>query len=41
MMQASPHEITLAEVEAHPNGYDMGPLKPRLPERLKTEDKFK
>ena len=38
MMQASPHKITLAEIEAHPNGYDMGPLKPRLPERLKTED---
>ena len=38
MMQASPHNITMAEIEAHPNGYDMGPLKPRLPERLKTED---
>jgi len=38
MMRSSPHKITLAEIEAHPNGYDMGPLKPRLPERLKTED---
>jgi len=38
MMQASPHKITLAQIEAHPNGYDMGPLKPRLPKRLKTED---
>jgi len=38
IMQSSPHKISLAEVEAHPNGYDMGPLKPRLPERLKTED---
>ena len=38
MMQSSPHKITLAEIEACPNGYDMGPLKPRLPERLKTKD---
>jgi len=38
IMQASPHKISLAEIEAHPNGYDMGPLKPRLPERLKTYD---
>jgi len=38
IMQASPHNITLAEIEAHPNGYDMGPLKPRLPERLKTDN---
>lgn len=38
IMQSSPHKISLAEVEAHPNGYDMGSLKPRLPERLKTED---
>lgn len=38
IMQSSPHKIGLAEIEAHPNGYDMGPLKPRLPERLKTDD---
>lgn len=38
IMQSSPHEISLAEIEAHPNGYDMGPLKPRLPGRLKTKD---
>mgnify|MGYP000023513623 CR=1 FL=1 len=38
MMKSSPHSISLAEIEAQPNGYDMGPLKPRLPERLKTED---
>ena len=38
IMQSSPHKISLAEIEAHPNGYDMGPLKPRLPERLKTDD---
>jgi len=40
MMQSSPHKISLAEVESHKNGYDMGPLKPRLPERLKTEDQL-
>ncbi len=40
IMKSSPHKISLAEVEAHPNGYDMGPLKPRLPERLKTEDQL-
>ncbi len=39
IMRASPHKLTLADVEAHPNGYDMGPLRSRLPERLKTEDK--
>ena len=38
MIESSPHDVTLDEIEAHPNGYDMGPLKPRLPERLKTED---
>lgn len=38
IMQSSPHKISLAEIEAHPNGYDMGPLKPRLPARLKTDD---
>lgn len=38
IMQSSPHKVSLAEIEAHPNGYDMGPLKPRLPERLKTDD---
>lgn len=38
MLQASPHKMSLAELKKHPNGYDMGPLKPRLPERLKTHD---
>lgn len=39
IMKASPHNLTLQDVEAAPNGIDLGPLKPRLPERLKTEDK--
>ena len=38
MIESSPHNITLDEIEAQPNGYDMGPLQPRLPERLKTQD---
>jgi len=37
MMQSSPHKISLAEIEAHPNGYDMGPLKPRLPGAFKAD----
>ena len=36
ILQASPHKLSLADLEAKPNGLDMGPLKPRLPERLKT-----
>ncbi|GAA4037951.1 molybdopterin oxidoreductase family protein [Parerythrobacter jejuensis] len=39
MLQASPAGMTLAEVEAQPNGVDLGPLKPCLAERLLTEDK--
>ena len=39
ILKASPQKISLAEIEACPNGYDMGPLKPRLPDRLKTDDK--
>jgi len=38
MIESSPYDITLDEIEAQPNGYDMGPLTPRLPERLKTQD---
>ncbi|MGB0906371.1 MAG: molybdopterin oxidoreductase family protein [Maricaulaceae bacterium] len=38
MIESSPHDVTLEEIEACDNGYDMGPLKPRLPERLKTDD---
>lgn len=38
MLKSSPHKISLSEIEAHPNGYDMGPLQSRLPERLKTDD---
>ncbi len=30
--------LTLDEVRRHPSGIDLGPLQPRLPERLRTDD---
>ncbi len=36
-IKVGPVEITLDEIARHDNGYDMGQLKPRLPERLKTD----
>jgi len=30
-------DVTLDEIAQHDNGYDMGPLQPRLPDRLKTD----
>lgn len=40
MLQRSPRGLTLAEVEAHPHGLDLGPLQPgALPDRLKTPGK--
>ena len=38
MLRASPRGLTLAEVEAHPHGLDLGPHEARLPERLRTPD---
>lgn len=40
LLQRSPRGLTLAEVAAHPHGIDLGPLEPRLPERLKTPDRM-
>ena len=40
MLQSSPAGLTLAEVEAAPNGIDLGPLRPCMAERLRTEDKM-
>jgi anaerobic selenocysteine-containing dehydrogenase len=31
--------LTLKHLKAHPHGVDLGPLQPRLPERLYTDDK--
>ncbi len=40
MLQASPHGLTLEQVEAHPHGIDLGELEPgRLPERLRMPEK--
>tara|TARA_R110000824_G_scaffold47728_1_gene135544 strand:- start:224 stop:1618 length:1395 start_codon:yes stop_codon:yes gene_type:complete len=40
MLRSSPAGLTLAEVEAAPNGIDLGPLRPCMAERLRTEDKM-
>jgi len=40
MLQSSSAGLTLAEVEAAPNGIDLGPLSPCMAERLRTEDKM-
>ena len=39
MLRASPAGMTLAQVEAQPNGVDLGPLQPCLKDRLLTPDK--
>ena len=39
MLRTSPRGLSLADVEAHPQGLDLGPLEPRLPDRLRTPDK--
>ncbi|MFE0701785.1 molybdopterin oxidoreductase family protein [Streptomyces sp. NPDC058872] len=36
MLRLGPYGLTLDELKAHPHGIDLGPLKPRLPELLKT-----
>ena len=38
MLQSSPAGLTLAEVEAAPNGIDLGPLQPCMADRLRTEN---
>ncbi len=39
MLKNSPRGLSLADIEAHPHGLDLGALEPRLPERLRTPDK--
>lgn len=39
MLRASPRGMSLAEVEAQPNGVDLGPLRPNLADRLRTDSK--
>ncbi len=40
MLRNSPRGLSLADVEAHPHGLDLGALEPRLPDRLRTPDKL-
>lgn len=39
MLKNSPRGLSLAEIERHPHGLDLGALEPRFPERLATPDK--
>jgi anaerobic selenocysteine-containing dehydrogenase len=39
MLRASPAGMSLAEVEAQPNGVDLGPLRPNLAARIRTPAK--
>ena len=39
MLRSSPKGMSLAEVEAQPNGVDLGPLRPNLAERIRTPSK--
>ncbi|MBB4906560.1 molybdopterin-dependent oxidoreductase [Actinophytocola algeriensis] len=36
MLRGGPYELTLADLEAAPHGVDLGPLKPRIPDVLRT-----
>lgn len=36
---ASPHKLSLAALQAKPEGIDLGPLQPSFPQRLQTADK--
>lgn len=36
LLRAGPYDLTLDDLEAAPHGIDLGPLKPRLPEALRT-----
>ena len=39
MIEGSPYGLTLEDLDAAPDGIDLGALTPQLPERLKTENK--
>jgi len=38
-LRIGPHKLTMAQLRDAPHGIDLGPLQPRLPERLGTKDK--
>jgi anaerobic selenocysteine-containing dehydrogenase len=37
MLRHGPYDLTLEDLEANPHGVDLGPMKPRIPEVLRTE----
>src|SRR4051794_34022611 len=37
MLRHGPYEVTLADLEAAPHGLDLGPMRPRIPEVLRTQ----
>jgi anaerobic selenocysteine-containing dehydrogenase len=39
LLRLGPHRLSLRALEKSPNGVDLGPLQPRLPERLQTPGK--
>ncbi len=38
-LKRGPHKLSIKKLKNHPHGLDLGPLVPRLPERLFTPDK--
>jgi anaerobic selenocysteine-containing dehydrogenase len=36
MLRAGPYDVTLDDLEAAPHGIDLGPMRPRIPESLRT-----
>jgi anaerobic selenocysteine-containing dehydrogenase len=38
-LQFGPYQLSLQQLKANPHGIDLGPLKPRLPQRLLTPNK--
>ncbi len=39
LLRRGPAGLSVRKLKAHPEGIDLGPLEPRFPERLRTEDK--
>jgi anaerobic selenocysteine-containing dehydrogenase len=37
MLRHGPYDLTLEDLEANPHGVDLGPMRPRVPEVLRTE----
>jgi anaerobic selenocysteine-containing dehydrogenase len=39
LLRRGPAKLSLRKLKQHPDGIDLGPLEPRLPQRLRTRDK--